>query len=269
MAPTLLIRADADTRMGTGHVMRCLALAQGWRKTGPVTFALALCPPPLEDRLRAEGFELGKLAVDPGSIEDAEAAGALANQLGAEWIVVDGYQFGADYQRAIKNAGRRLLFLDDNGHAGDYCSDLVLNQNVHATLQLYGRRAPSTRLLLGPRYALLRQQFLAYRDWWREHPVVARKVLVTLGGTDPDNVTGRVIEAFRGLDVKAKIVVGGSNPHRVVLGAQVASLKEAKLVVDAADMPDLMAWADVAVAAAGSTSLELAFMRLPALWLVV
>ena len=269
MAPTLLIRADADTRMGTGHVMRCLALAQGWRKTGPVTFALALCPPPLEDRLRAEGFELGKLAVDPGSIEDAEAAGALANQLGAEWIVVDGYQFGADYQRAIKNAGRRLLFLDDNGHAGDYCSDLVLNQNVHATLQLYGRRAPSTRLLLGPRYALLRQQFLAYRDWWREHPVVARNVLVTLGGTDPDNVTGRVIEAFRGLDVKAKIVVGGSNPHRVVLGAQVASLKEAKLVVDAADMPDLMAWADVAVAAAGSTSLELAFMRLPALWLVV
>jgi UDP-2,4-diacetamido-2,4,6-trideoxy-beta-L-altropyranose hydrolase len=255
--------------MGTGHVMRCLALAQGWRKTGPVTFALAQCPPALEARLRAEGFELGKLAVDPGSIEDAKAAVALANQLGAEWIVVDGYQFGADYQRAIKHAGRRLLFLDDNGHAGDYCADDVLNQNLHATPGLYLRREPGTRLLLGPWYALLRQQFLTYRDWRREHPVVARKVLVTLGGTDADNVTGRVLEALRGLDVEAKIVVGGSNPHREALGAQIGSLERAELVVDASNMPDLMAWAEVAVAAAGGTSLELAFMGLPALWLVL
>jgi UDP-2,4-diacetamido-2,4,6-trideoxy-beta-L-altropyranose hydrolase len=269
MALPLLIRADADTRMGTGHVMRCLALAQGWRKTGPVTFALAHCPPALEARLRAEGFELEKLAVDPGSLEDARASIALAAQLGAGWIVVDGYQFGADYQRAIKHAGRRLLFLDDNGHAGDYCADDVLNQNLHARPGLYLRREPGTHLLLGPRYALLRQQFLTYRDWRREHPAVARNVLVTLGGTDADNVTGRVIAALRGLDVAAKIVVGGSNPHREALGVQVGSLERVELVVDAANMPDLMAWADVAVAAAGGTSLELAFMGLPVLWLVL
>ncbi len=166
----LLIRADASPRRGTGHVMRGLALGQAWQKTGLVLFAVSQCTPALEERLRGEGFEVRRSAVEPGSQADAQVTAALALQLGAAWVVVDGYQFGADYQRVIKSAGLRLLFLDDYGHADHYHANLVLNQNLGADAGLYARREPYTRLLLGVRYALLRREFLLYRDWQRAIP---------------------------------------------------------------------------------------------------
>jgi UDP-2,4-diacetamido-2,4,6-trideoxy-beta-L-altropyranose hydrolase len=266
MPDHLLIRADASPRMGTGHVMRCLALAQAWQPHGQVRFLSAEITPALQARLAAEGFASVPLAAAPGSAKDADATIAFAHDLGASWVVVDGYQFGSDYQRRLKQASLCVLWIDDYGHAGDYCADLVLNQNLGADAALYARRTPQTRLLLGTRYVLLRREFLAWRDWQREIPQLASKVLVTLGGADPDNVTTPVVEALRGLEVQAKIVVGGSNPHLEKLKSEIRNQKsEAKLVLDAPNMPELMAWADIAVAAAGSTSWELAFMGLPSL----
>src|SRR5437868_6357242 len=99
MDANLLIRADADSRMGTGHMMRCLALAQPWRKSGRVLFAAAECPQTIADRLQAERFELRRLSVIAGSQADAEATAAAAETIDAAWLVVDGYQFGADYVR--------------------------------------------------------------------------------------------------------------------------------------------------------------------------
>ncbi len=267
----LLIRADASPRMGTGHVMRCLALAQAWQGHGKAVFAAAECTPALAQRLKAANCELHQLAVPPGSPEDAAATVVLAGELGTRWLVADGYQFGADFQRDLRASGRQLLFFDDYGHAGEYVADLVLNQNLGADAALYARRAPYTRLLLGPRYALLRPEFLAWRAWRREIPPIARKVLVTLGGADPDNVTGQVIEALKPLpDLDVVVVVGGSNPHLEHLRSVLRSLSSAfRLVVDAPNMPELMAWADVAIAAGGTTSWELAFMGLPSLVLTL
>ncbi len=256
--------------MGTGHVMRCLALAQAWQSHGPVHFLSVEITPALEARLAQEGIISRALATAPGSAGDAEATIAFASESGAVWLVADGYQFGADYQQQLRNAGLRLLFFDDYGHAGDYCADLVINQNLGADAALYARRTPHTRLLLGTRYALLREEFLTWREWQREIPSVARKVLVTLGGADPDNFTSRVVEALDGLDVEARILVGGSNPHLEKLKSEIGNRKSGmELVVDSTKMPELMAWADVAVAAGGSTSWELAFMGLPSLVLVL
>jgi UDP-2,4-diacetamido-2,4,6-trideoxy-beta-L-altropyranose hydrolase len=202
-----------------------------------------------------------------GSAGDAETTGTCARELGAAWVVVDGYQFGADYQRRLKDAGLRVLFFDDYGHAGDYCADLVLNQNLGADAAHYATRASHTRLLLGTRYVLLRREFLAWRGWQREIPPVARRILVTMGGGDLDNVTGRVAEVLRSLNLEARVVVGGSNPH---LAALTAAVRHPSCVIhDARNMPELMAWADVAVTAGGSTSWELAFMGLPSLILVL
>lgn len=270
MADRLLIRADANPRMGTGHVMRCLALAQGWKHTGrDVIFACAEITPALEARLRSEGFAVQPLAPKPGSLDDAEQTARTAANAHAAWIVADGYHFDAAYQRAIKSAGLRLLLVDDYGHCDQYCADIVLNQNLSARTEWYARREPHTRLLLGTRYVLLRGQFRAYRDWQREIPAVARKVLVTLGGADPDNVTGKVIQALCDLDVEAKIIVGGSNPHTDKLKAESRKLKAVEVLSDVSNMPEWMAWADVAIAAGGTTSWELAFMGLPGLVLVL
>jgi UDP-2,4-diacetamido-2,4,6-trideoxy-beta-L-altropyranose hydrolase len=270
----LLIRADAGTQIGIGHVMRCLALAQAWQDTGGrVVFLMATESPPLEARLRSEGMEVVHLPVQPGSTDDAIQTANHARQVGANWVVVDGYHFGAGYQRVIKDHGLHLLFIDDIGHAEHYYADRVLNQNIHAHEGLYKSKEPYTRLLLGTRYVLLRREFLKWRGWKREIPEVARKVLVTMGGSDPDNVTLKVIQALQQVDMdglEAIVVVGGSNPNHEELQAAVQDSRfPIRLESNVTDMPELMAWADVAVSAGGSTCWEIAFMGLPSLVLVL
>ncbi len=260
--------------MGTGHLMRCLALAQAWQEHGgTVHFAFVSVPPPLCDRLVAEGMELHLLAATPGSQEDAEALVAMARQVGAAWLVVDGYQFDAAYQKIIMDAGCPLLFVDDYGHASFYWAELVLNQNSYAEPAFYPHHAPTTQLLLGTRYTLLRREFFPWREWQRESPAIARKVLVTLGGSDPDNVTLTVIQALQQLSIEGIeviVVVGGGNPHLETLQRALdAAPCSIRLEHNVTQMPDLMAWADVAVSAGGSTCWELAFMGLPTLVVVL
>lgn len=282
----VLIRADASNVIGSGHVMRCIALAQGWRQAGgEVLFAMANATATIESRLQATGFEFESLNAPGGTADDVSKTLNLARERNAAWIIADGYQFGADYQSGIKAGGHRLLVVDDFGRAEKYSADLILNQNLHARAELYCNRQPETRLLIGTRYALLRDEFSAWRNWQREVAVRGRKILVTLGGSDPGNFTGRVMQSLQTLGVHVKIAVGGSNKHIESLTAQTVktttktegpapSASESTetrfdLQVDVPNMPDLMAWADLAVAAGGSTSWELAFMGLPSLVLVV
>lgn len=266
--PRLLLRADGGAHLGTGHVMRCLALAHAWRQGGGTALlATADCSPALERRLQTEGIDVTRLDAIAGSATDATQTIALATSLDTAWLVADGYAFGADFQQRIKAAGRRLLLFDDYGHASHYPADLVVNQNLGADAGLYSSREPSTRLLLGARYIQLREQFWQWRSWRRDIAEHAGKVLVTLGGADPESVSGTVIQALLDLDVETRVVIGGSNPH-IDSWASVAHPRLA-IIRDAANMPELMAWADLGVAAGGTTSYELAFMGLPAVLLVV
>lgn len=272
MPNVLFIRADGSSIMGTGHVMRCLALAQSWvRGGGQVVWALAETTPALNDRLQTEGFTCVALAASAGSPDDACATIVHARTAQAAWIVADGYHFGAAWQKQVKAAGFRLLVVDDYGHAERYHADLILNQNASATENLYGDRKTATRLLLGAHFVLLRREFLLAGVAPRVIPAVARKILVTLGGSDPDNVTCLVIGALAQLvAIEVVVVVGGSNPNLAAVKQAVANCGFAcRLVVNATNMPELMTWADVAISAAGSTSWELAYMGLPSLLVVV
>lgn len=274
LVSSLIVRADGGSQIGDGHMMRCLALTQAWQDAGGhATFAMALNAPAIKARLEAEEMSVVQMATDVGSADDSMHTINLARELGACWVVVDGYQFGSDYQRAIKNAGLSLLFIDDNGHADHYYANLVLNQNIHAEASLYAQREPYTRLLLGMRYVLLRREFLKWREWKREIPDVARKVLVTLGGGDPDNVTLKVIQALQQMQVdglEAVVVAGASNPHHHKLEAVAENSRFAiRIDSNVTNMPELMAWADVAVSGGGSTCWELSFMRLPSIVMVL
>jgi UDP-2,4-diacetamido-2,4,6-trideoxy-beta-L-altropyranose hydrolase len=210
------------------------------------------------------------LDVEPGSAADAAQTVELARRLNAECVVLDGYQFAGEFQRALKDGGLRLLAVDDYGHAGHYWADFVLNQNLHADEVAYDREA-QTRLILGPRHALLRREFWRWRGQARRTAAVARKVLVTLGGADPGNVTSDVVRALRQQsadEMEAVVLVGASSPHGAAVRQAAQGSGHIRVITDAADMSELMAWADVAVAAAGSVSWELAFMGVPALLLV-
>ena len=266
MSDVLLIRSDASARIGTGHIMRCAAVAQGWRNAGGrVVFVHAETTLAMTRRLEADSLESVGIEAVPGSVDDAVRTAAISRELDAAWVVADGYAFGAPWQDAAKRAGLRLLLADDCGHAESYCADLVLNQNLHADAGLYSRRASHTRLLLGPRFVQLRREFAAWGNWNRSIPESADKVLVTLGGADPDNATATVLRALARLKgVETTVVVGGNNPNRAAIEGLAGSLDGVcKVLVGPENMPELMASSDLAVSAGGSTSWELAFMGLP------
>ena len=268
MADALLIRADASSQIGSGHVMRCLALAEQWLHGGePVFWASVQLPERLRERVQKIGAQLLLIDAIPGAVEDAQKTIQLAETKSTSWCVVDGYQFGFDYQKTLKSAGLRLLWIDDYGHAGHYLSDLVLNPGPGASPALYPGATPQTRLLLGCKYALLRREFLEWMDWQRPFRKPARKILVTLGGSDPDNITLRVLQALQTKEcsgLEADIVIGGANPHAAQLQS-LASHDNQRLHLDPRNLPELMAKADIAISGGGGTSLEIAFMGLPSL----
>jgi len=269
---TLSVRADAGVAMGTGHVMRCLALAQAWQdEGGDVLFAMAQRQPAIEARLRSEGVRVVAVEAEAGTSQDVAETIGLTCQHGAHWVVVDGYQFDAKYQAEVKGAGLKVLFVDDSGHSARYSADLVLNQNAHAHARLYESREPGTRLLLGTRYALLRREFRSQPRFERNIAPSARKLLVTMGGSDPHNLTQRVTEAIALLDLpdlEATVIVGGANPHAESLRAAAArSGQTVRLLSNVDNMSEWMRWADVAISAAGSTCWEMCFLGLPAVLL--
>jgi UDP-2,4-diacetamido-2,4,6-trideoxy-beta-L-altropyranose hydrolase len=269
-AGPLMIRADANVAMGTGHVMRCLALAQAWQDAGgSAAFAMSETTPAIAEKLRTESCECFSLAASPGTLSDAEETIACARGLQSKWVVVDGYQFGAEYQKSLKAAGLKVLFLDDYGHATHYAADFVLNQNMSASAALYSDRDAGTQMLLGPKYALLRREFTKWRTWERAVTSECRKPLVMMGGSDPENLTARVIDAVKCAkleNLETTIVVGGSNPNFEKL-ERAASERDRSICVlkDVSNTAELMAAADVAVSAAGSTCWEICLMGLPAL----
>lgn len=269
----LFIRVDANAQIGSGHVMRCVALAQAWQAAaGPATFLVSDTSAAMRERIKAYGFGVKKLSAQTGSRNDAEQTAAAAGDGSSAWLVVDGYRFDAAYQNALKNMGKKVLVIDDCGHADLYVADLVLNQNIHADDTLYVNRGSGTSLLLGPRYVMLRQEFNRWRGHRRNASPVVHKLMVTLGGADPENITARVLKTICGLGwegLQTKVVVGADNPHYNSLQAVVdESGARVYLVRDAKDMPALMEWADAAVTAGGSTCYEMSFMGLPSVVLV-
>jgi len=274
MREALLIRVDAGAQIGTGHVMRSLALAQAWQDAGGcATFVMAAGALALKARLKSEGMKVVQVSVKPGSIDDAKETAVLARQMKVSWVVVDGYHFAASYQREFKDAGFHLLVIDDHGHAGHYYADIVLDQNFRNHTGIYDNVEPYTRVLLGTKYALLRREFLKWQVWSREIPQIASKVLVTLGGGDPHNVTLKVIQALQQLeipDLEARILIGALNPHMETLCRAVHhSHCSLQLLSGITDMPGQMTWADAGISSGGATCWELLFMGLPSLILIL
>ena len=265
----LLIRADASAEIGTGHVMRCIALAEAWQDTiGEVFFVSSFNTQALEDRLKIKGIRIRHINNQAGTCSDAEETSQIAHQCGADWIVVDGYHFGAEYQKTIKDTGLSLLIIDDYGHADHYYADIVLNQNIYADRSLFKKHEPFTRFLLGTKFVLLRKEFLKWSGWRRDIPEKARKILVTLGGGDPDNVTLNVINAIRGIELnelEVKVVVGSANPHFNLIHETINEKPGITLIKNTDNMPEFMAWADIAISAGGTTCYELFFMRVPSI----
>lgn len=257
---TLLIRADANAAIGAGHVMRCLALAQGWQDAcGTAVLAAAELPAAIEQRLVEEKVPVVRLRVDPGTGLDAMALARLAGERAARWVVVDGERFGSAYFEILKKQDCKILWLDDFGSVHAHDADLILNQNLGTLREVYPWCTDDARLLLGTRYVTLRREFGRAKPR-AETSDTARNLLVTFGGSDPDNLTEKVLQALAadppGLNVT--VAVGSGNPRLSAL-QKLASIQGVTLLADARNMPEVMMESDLAVIAAGGTLWELLY----------
>jgi UDP-2,4-diacetamido-2,4,6-trideoxy-beta-L-altropyranose hydrolase len=249
--------------------MRCLALAQAWQDAGGAAlFVMARPPSAILQRLADERIDVIEISADPGSVDDAEELVGVARARNAQWIVVDGYHFEATYQRRIKNGGANVLFIDDMGKAGPYCADIVLNQNLHANAGMYSRREAYTQLLLGAPYILLRRNFTARPRINRTARNVQR-LLVSMGGSDPGNLTAQILQALHMLDLpnwEGVAIIGKDNQFRQSLNDTILKNRlPIKLSENPPDMAEVMEWSDLAISAGGTTIWELAFMGVPTL----
>src|SRR5580704_14409792 len=259
---TLLIRADASAKIGAGHVMRCLALAQAWQRTGGRTIFALAAGAELGARIRSEGAEVARIPAEPGSREDAAETAGLRARFQADWLVLDGYQFSVNYRNGLRSATSHLLLVDDGVEPQPGECDVILNPDLDAPIKAYSQRDGPTEFLLGPKYALLRREFLESRKERSDVAEMAKRVLITFGGGDSHNVTLQVVQALEDIvDMRLDVtVVAGPNyEHGAALQAAVdRSPHTTKLLRNAENMPELMAQADLAITAGGGTCYELA-----------
>lgn len=270
-SPSLLIRADATTAIGIGHVMRMLALAQAWAdRGGKVELLGRIEAPGLTERLKEAGVlvrPLESIHPHPG---DLRSLLSVIKASPPTWITLDGYHFDQHYQAEVHGLGSRVLVVDDMGHHPAYKADLLLNQNLAAENLPYN--APGAHLLLGPRYALLRREFRHAAPSDRRAGS-AKRILVSAGGADTAGLTPLLLDALAcsgRTDFEARVICGPANPHREELTQKAQALPfPAKIISPGADMPNHMGWAELAFCAAGSTCWELARMGVPMLAFVV
>lgn len=268
-AKSLLVRADASAEIGVGHVMRCVALGEAWQKTGGrAIFALAAGADELEGRIRSHGWEVARIEANPGSREDAILTSEVANSLGTEWLILDGYHFSSDYMESlVERVPSRFLLMADGEEVSECECDIVVNPEPEAAEVAWPGSSRKTEFLLGPRYAILRREFLDFNTQPRITPGKAQCILVTFGGGDSHNVTLKVVQALQSvtdLKLDLTVVLGPSNPHRGSLQKAVEKSRHAvRLLSNVGNMPELMSRADLAITAGGGTCYELAFMRVP------
>ncbi|GFO68504.1 hypothetical protein GMLC_20830 [Geomonas limicola] len=271
----LVIRADASQELGSGHVMRTLALVEALApRGGEFSLVSRDLPEHLAELAAARGVRVLPLA-GPAPGDPAEDAAQTARLIGGrpDWLVVDHYRLDAAWERLVRPGVRRLMVIDDLADRPHDC-DLLLDQNLVEGMELrYRGLVPEeTRLLIGPAHALLRGEFVAQRAALPPRDGTVERILVCFGGSDPTGETAKALEAlalpeFAGLEID--VVAGGSNPHWADLEAQCQKLPRASFQRQSFEMARLMAQADLALGAGGGSAWERCFLGLPTLTVTV
>ena len=286
-----LFRVDASLRIGTGHVMRCLTLAKALAATGAQChFACREHPGNLIDFIRQQGFEVAALPMpkDPQPIGDEAEVSALAHsawlgcdwstdaaqtKVGAggkanDWLVVDHYALDASWESAMRNVAKKIMVIDDLADRRHEC-DVLLDQNFYVDMnsRYVDKVPPHCRMLLGPRFALLREEFREWRAQVRPRSGEVKRILMFFGGIDTANFTGLAIKALSALRIKGvevDVVIGAQHPQRSEI-EQACGMQGYACHVQTSRMAELMVAADLAIGAGGSATWERCCLGLPAL----
>lgn len=291
---TVAFRADASIRIGTGHVIRCLTLADALRNRGvKCHFLCREQSGSLANRIAALGFAISRLSGTRGSNktlegeigeaphaallgvdwnQDAGEVVAVLRRIQPSWLVVDHYALSRPWEERVSQEVPKLLVVDDLADRHHSC-DVLLDQSLGRSGGDYaGLVPPRCHIFAGPEYALLRPQFSELREvgLLRRQSGKIQNLLISMGGVDQPNATGRVLEALRSCaleaDTRISVVLGEHSPWAAKVN-DLASLLPWHVEVhqNVANMAQMMVDADLAIGAAGSTSWERCCVGLPSI----
>lgn len=288
----ITFRTDASLHIGTGHVMRCLTLADALAARGvQCQFICRKHEGHLIDFIRSKGYTAHSLALEGHQTEQelphshwlgatqAQDSAACAPILAAQapdWLVVDHYALDARWESSLAPYYRKLMVIDDLADRHHAC-DLLLDQTFARSAEDYRPLVPShCQLLCGSAYVLLRPEFAALRPYslQRRAQPALRQLLITMGGVDKDNATGQVLQALRHCslpaDCQITVVMGVTAPWLNSVRDQAQTLPwPTTVLVGVNHMAQLMADSDLAIGAAGATSWERCCLGLPTIMLVL
>lgn len=281
------IRADSSTTIGLGHVMRCLTLADMIRKSGgTVSFIIRNLQGHLGRYIEGKEYTVHLLTIEKeshtNSIEnnhqailpcqgwqrDAEETQyILSKEQDADWVVVDHYGLDAEWEASLRNRVKKILVIDDLANRRHDC-DILLDQNLYGDMKTrYKELVPDHCLIfLGPRYVLLRNEFMEARKKIRDRSGIVRRVLIFFGGSDPFNITTKTINALLMLkrsSISADVVVGSANPHKEQVRELCEALPNVTYHCQIDNMAELMVRADLCIGSGGATTWERCYMGLP------
>lgn len=274
----VLFRTDSSVVIGSGHVMRCLTLADELREScGEIGFICRELPGNLIEYIERRGFQVFRLPLRRANVPwqaDAEGTGEiiLRNRLNPDWLVVDHYALDKQWESAMRPLAQRIMVIDDLADRGHDC-DLLLDQNYYRYQETrYAGLVPGTACqLLGPKYALLRREFKAARRDLRRRDGFIRRILIFYGGSDPTNETAKALEAVKRLDrpIAFDVVVGVATPNRERIREICSGMINTNFYCQVENMAELMAEADLALGAGGAATWERCYLGLPSLVTIV
>jgi UDP-2,4-diacetamido-2,4,6-trideoxy-beta-L-altropyranose hydrolase len=281
------IRTDSSHEIGSGHVIRCLTLAKALRAAGArVAFICREHPGHLCDLIEKRGFEVARLTADNESheldsthtrwlgaswqVDVAEMLGALdALGLSPGGLIADHYAIDRRWEEAVRSHVDRIMVIDDLADRQHDC-DLLLDQNLVGGMRSrYDSRLPEDcHRLLGPKYALLQPEYAATRKAVSPRTGPPRRILLSFGGADVDNVTARALDAVLregGDDLLVDVVFSATSPHASFLQERFGDNPRVAAHYDLPTLAPLIATADLALGAGGATHWERLCLGLPSL----
>lgn len=286
----VVFRVDSSIQIGTGHIMRCLTLAGVLYEKGlTISFICRKLPGNICDFVEKKGFHVHRLPYIPMQCDNNNQSPEHAQWLGAgleedaeqtktilakedraiDWLIVDHYALDRQWETLIRPYAKKIMVIDDLADRPHDC-DLLLDQNLHENMETrYKGLVPEhCQKLLGPKYVLLRSEFREAKKNLRQRDGNVQRILIFFGGSDPTNETSKAMEAVRLLnrpDIVIDVVIGAANPHKEQIEHLCSAMANVTFHCHVDNVAQLMANADLAIGAGGTTTWERCSLGLPSI----
>lgn len=291
----IFFRCDASIEIGTGHVMRCLTLADALTEQGhQCIFISKSHKGHLTGKLIAKGYQVYGLECDENyssrfdtlahskwlgssQVDDAVSCQKIIEELECDWLIIDHYAIDSTWESLLRSYTKKIMVIDDLADRVHDC-DVLLDQNLGRDKADYQELVPEPcQLLIGTEYALLRPEFAQWRKYSlnrRQSEPQLETILINLGGVDKDNITMQILKALVNsalpINCTIQVIMGATAPHIESVRSVANELPwHTEVIVNADNMAELMANADLAIGASGSTTWERCCLGLPSILLCV